>query len=156
MKWILYPLVAIAGAIVLALFVFVALLELDIVPSSDVQTGAEVAERHVERLREAGVIDPTEKIKMIYQEGVISPLAGGSILTESRVIAYQTTEDGLEKWSIPYTRIESVTQTAKGTFTQYSTFEVDTDDEDLWLTLWLPHEDGDDFKFVDALREEFE
>lgn len=142
-----------AALLVAALIGMSALTETGNLPSDRVLAGADLPGRQYEALLRAGIVSEGELIEYFYSEGLWSVLEGGSILTDRRVIAYETDEDKqLQVYGLFLEDIESVDLVQQGDALTFSIYQVSTLDDENWLHLWLPHEYNDDRTFVRAVR----
>lgn len=136
-----------------ALAVFGLLMDVGVVPSERVLDGDEVPAEHYTTLIAEEIIDENEVIEMFYSEGLLSIREGGSILTDYRVISYQENADDLvDIYEIWNEDLVSVEQTQMGDAMNFSVYRVTGQGEDMWLELWLPHEQGDGERFAEAIE----
>ncbi len=154
-KWIGGAFLALVGLIFVALMMLGTMIETGVLPSDRVVTGAELGERHVTILREAGLLESDETLELFFSEGLFSIKEGGSLLTDERVVVFGPFEDydEVEAFEILHEDIVSVEQTQEGDFINFAVYQVHSVDEDAWVELWLPHENGDDTRFVNAIKE---
>ena len=82
--------------LVVAAYGFGFLIETGYAPSDRVQTHEEIGDKHLQVLLDEGIIGKDEHIQHFYSEGLLSVREGGSILTESRVIAYQEWDEEID------------------------------------------------------------
>jgi hypothetical protein len=75
------------GALLLALGLFGASLGM---PSTEVLDGDLVPKKHADWLRASGIVEADEVIEFFYSTGLISIKGQGGIVTNKRVIAYET------------------------------------------------------------------
>ena len=143
-----------AALVVAALIGMGALMETGNVPSDRVIAGADLPGRQYEALLREGIVGEGEKVEYFYSEGLWSVLEGGSILTDHRVIAYETGEDRqLHVYEVYLEDIGSVELVQQGDALSFSVYQVSTENEEYWLHLWLPHEYDDDKTFIRAVQE---
>lgn len=81
------------GALLLALGLFGTSLGM---PSTEVLEGDRVPKRDVDWLRASGVVEADEVIEFFYSTGLTSIKGQGSLVTNKRVIAYETASDSDE------------------------------------------------------------
>jgi len=78
------------GALLLALVLLVTFVNL---PSAEVVKGDAIAKRDAAWLRASGVVKPDEVIEFFYSGGIWSIKGQGSLVTNQRVVAYETEAD---------------------------------------------------------------
>ncbi len=141
------------GLVFVASMIFGVLMDMGVVPSDRVLGPGDIPQSHYGELMAEGIIGKGEEIEFFFSEGLTSIRAGGSILTNIRVITYQEDDDGLvDVYEIWNQDIASVTLTQQGSTTGYSVYRVLAYDEEVWLELWLPHEYGDGARFAAAVE----
>ena len=138
--------------VVVAAYGFGFLIETGYAPSDRVQTHEEIGDKHMQVLLDEGIIGKDEHIQHFYSEGLLSVREGGSILTDSRVIAYAEWDDEIEIFDLTFDEVESIEKIQEGTTLDYAVYVVSGESEDDYLELWLPHEYGDADRFVTALK----
>ena len=138
--------------LVVAAYGFGFLIETGYAPSDRVQTHEEIGDKHLQVLLDEGIIGKDEHIQHFYSEGLLSVREGGSILTESRVIAYQEWDEEIDIIDLTFDEVLSIEKIQEGTTLDYAVYAVMGEDEEDYLELWLPHEHGDAERFVDALQ----
>ena len=149
LQWASVP----AAAVFAALAGLTVLMETGDVPSDRVLAGADVPAQQYEALLAEGIIAGGEKVEYFYSEGLWSVLEGGSILTDRRVIAYESGEDEqIQIYEIYLEDIAAVDLVQQGDTLSFSVYEVRTADDEYWLHLWLPAEYDDDKRFVRAVQ----
>lgn len=142
-----------AALLVAALIGISALMETGNLPSDRVLAGADLPGRQYAALLREGILGEGEAIEYFYSEGLWSVLEGGSILTDRRVIAYETGEDQqLHVYELFIEDIVSVDLVQQGDSLSFSIYQVQTADSENWLHLWLPHEHDDDKTFIRAVQ----
>ncbi len=107
---------------------------------------------HVNTLLENDILNEGERIELFFSEGLTSILTGGNIVTDSRVISYETMDDDLYVYSAPFTEISFVGIEQKGSNLYYSQIYVETYDGQGFYLL-APHEQKEDEQFVKAIKE---
>lgn len=121
-----------------------------ILPSTMVEAGANLHSKVKETLRQNDILMKDEKIDFFYSEGLFSILEGGNILTNQRIISYQTLGEELSIYAL---NLEDVTEYAlidKGDFLNDTVIEVYSKDENS-VTLFLSTENDGDEQFIEAL-----
>ena len=157
-KWIGGAFLGLLGLIFAVLVMFGTMVETGVLPSDRVVAGAELGERHVTILREAGLLEPDETLELFFSEGLFSIKEGGSLLTDQRVLVFSgfKNHEEVEAYEILHENIVSVEQTQQGDFTNFAIYQVHSSEEDAWVELWLPHEYDDDKRFVNAIKEKIQ
>lgn len=140
------------GVIATIALAFAGLMDVRLVPSHRVVTQAQMPERQLAALAEESILERGETIELFYADGLLSVTSGGSILTDRRVIAYETGEDDeIYVYDIPTGEIAAVEMIRPGDALNYQIYEVSSTNGEDWLELWLPHEYGDAERFADAV-----
>lgn len=106
---------------------------------------------HVETLRDNNIINSDEKIELFFSEGLTSILEGGNVVTNSRVISYETLDGELYIYSAPFSEVSFVGIEEKGTAISYSQIYVETYDGGSFYLL-SPHEQKEDETFVNTIK----
>jgi hypothetical protein len=133
--------------------VFAVLSAIGLITSGEVDEGAQLSERTIEALREAGGVRPDDEIAFFFAENPFTLLHGGSILVSDRVIGYERRcDDQLVVEAIYYEEIVDIELRDQGGQDDYAVYEVLTRDPDRSLILLLPPEEEGGHRFVDALR----
>ena len=141
------------GFVLVAGMIFGMLMDAGIVPSERVLAGSDIPADQIEVLLTEGIVNEGEVIEYFYSEGLISVREGGSILTDQRIIAYEENEnDELDIFEIRNEDVVSVELVQQGDTLNYSIYTVSTGNDDEWVDLWLPHENGDAERFVAAVK----
>jgi hypothetical protein len=125
------------------------------VPSHRVLSQDQVTVKQKEILIAEGIIHADEVVEYLHSEGILSIREGGSVLTNQRVIAYERDEnDYIDVWFINFDEIDSVELVQQGDALNYSIYRVNErgSNDESWLTLVLPHEPGDDVRFIVAVK----
>ncbi|NHK26669.1 hypothetical protein FF098_001950 [Parvularcula flava] len=106
----------------------------------------------IDGLREAGIIRADEQLKMFYSEAVFDYRKAGNILTDSRVVSYETLDGVQNIYSATYEEITGIYLESKGHAMEdtlaYITYG---ENEDGWLYLILSAERGGDEDFLSYL-----
>lgn len=83
---------ALAGVVPLIAVASVVLAEpgkLGLEPLPVAVAGTDLSDRHVTALREAGYVEPDERVRYFYSEGPVSVLQDGNLFTDDRIVSYQ-------------------------------------------------------------------
>lgn len=120
------------------------------VPSMEVLSGTQLNDKNKDLLRQEGILLKNEKIDFFYSEGFLSILEGGNILTDKRVISYQTLNEELDISALNLEDITEYTLIEKGDFLNDTTILV-YDKAGNSIFLLLSTEKNGDEKFIEAL-----
>lgn len=138
----------------LALIGYGLLTETAIFPSTQVLTGDSMPRGEIEELLAAGIVQPDERILYFYSDHMYSVSKSGSVLTNSYVITYYTTDEGeLEIFELPLKEVTKIERLREGSFLEDSQYQIFGETRNQWLRLWLPQEAEGDIKFISAIRE---
>ena len=139
--------IAILSAILIGGLVYVG----TVAPETKVYPGNQVPPRFAQTFDELGLLEPGEKIRFFYSDGLLDIKEGSYLLTDRHLILYS------ESWSDPkviidFDQITSVDAAWSDTWIEDSSITVDLKNGDLWM-FPLSMENGTDRRFVEALRE---
>lgn len=124
-----------------------------VVPSTEVQSGAEMFQKDKDTLVSSNIISVDDEILYFYSEGLTSILEGGQLLTDDRVIVYQNDENQeLQIYEIYFDDIASIELTQVGSTFTDSIYQVNSYEPDVWMQIWLSTENRGDVEFIEALR----
>lgn len=146
-----------AGIPVLVLFVaalgFGLMTMTGVVPSTEVQSGAEMFRKDKDTLISSNIISVDDEVLFFYSEGLTSILEGGQVLTDDRVIMYLNDENlELQVYEIYFDDIASVELVQMGNAMNLSIYQVNSYEPDAWIQIALSAENKGDIVFVEALR----
>jgi len=151
-KWVYYFGIP-GGLLVVTLMIIGIMTMTGVVPSTEVVKGSELSSKEIELLRNEEIVSKNENIEYFYSGGFTSILEAGNILTDQRVIVYQTDEKGqLEIYELYFPDIASVALVEEGSYINPSVYQVNSHRKDAWLKLFLSIENRGDVSFVEALR----
>ena len=95
----------------------------------------------------------TTRPSSIYSEALFSIAAAANVLTNRRVVSYETDENGeLQIYSLPISEIASVELLEQGSFLSDSVYLVNGLDDGQGFLVVLSREEGGDEKFINALK----
>lgn len=140
------------GVLVLALMVLGLLTMTSVLPSTEVLSGSRMHARDISLLTEQGLISPDEEMLYFYSDGFLSILETGSILTNSRVVAYTQEEGDMQIYEMFFKDITSIELIEEGDFLNDSIYEVNSEYDGSWLRLHLSTESKGDQKFIEELK----
>lgn len=118
---------------------------------SHVLRQSEIPSSYRSTLVEAGILEPDEEIRFFGSLGFFSILEEGSILTDRRVVSYETWDDVLLVFDVAYLKIQDVEVEYASGFFGITTLTVSTVDGDQFLVL-LSSEEGRDREFASDLK----
>ncbi len=149
LQWIGVP----AGMLVILFLGFGLLIETGTLVSPRVLSGDKIPDYQLEVLLSERIVYEDEVVEYFFSKGVLSVREGGSVLTNQRVIAYYAGEnDEIDMYHIYVEDIGSVDLVQQGDAMNYSVYKIITHDGERWLELLLPHEYGDDKRFITAVE----
>ncbi len=119
-------------------------------PSTRVLYGSELPDRYRAGLVELGHVERGEQVLFFYSAGFFSIEEDGNLLTDRRVISYETRDAGLWRESVPYDGIREVEVVWSESALEETVVTVSTVDERVF-SLVLSAEDGRDREFVEKL-----
>jgi len=151
-KWIWFIVIPIATVFVFLLG-FGMMTITGFAPSTEVQSGQELHENHLEKLIMAEIVSSRGDVEYFYSEGVLSVLEGGNILTGDEVISYtKNEEDELEVFSIKIEDVTSINVIEEGGTLTDAIYRISDDNAESWVEVWLSVENDGHLKFINALE----
>jgi hypothetical protein len=123
-------------------------------PSTEIKSGADLNQRHVDKLISGNIISSRDDIEYFYSAGLFSVLEEGIVLTNDQLMIYYD-EDGdavLDFYALDLDIITKIEMTEKGNALLDETYLISTDDPDNWLTISLSIENNGHIKFIEALK----
>ncbi len=112
---------------------------------------SEIPSRYQTALLEAGVLEPDERIQFFYSAGFFSILEDGNLLTQRRVISYETADGELLVASSPYPEIQELDVAYSDSFLEDTIITISTTSGTEFILL-VSTEDGRDKEFVSELE----
>ncbi len=112
---------------------------------------SEIPSSYQTALLEAGVLEPDEQIQFFYSAGFFSILEDGNLLTQKRVISYETAGGELLVASSPYSEIRELDVAYSDSFLEDTIITISTSSGDEFI-LFVSTEDGRDKEFVSVLE----
>jgi hypothetical protein len=113
---------------------------------------SEIPSSYEASLVEAGVLEPGEQIGFFYSAGLFSILEDGNLITDRRVISYETVDGELYAASSPYPEIRDFDVVYSDSFFEDTVITISTRTGDEFL-LVVSNEDGRDKEFVADLED---
>lgn len=140
-----------------ALILFVAITwvlmgAMGIVPTTEVLTGPQFHDKNKETLRQEAILLKNERVDFFYSAGFLSILEDGNILTEKRIISYETIDDNLDIYSHNLEDVAEYIIVKKGDLLNDTIVEV-YDKKGNSFQLLLSTENNGDEKFIEALAD---
>ena len=149
-RWLwLLAMPAIAGVGYLAIHAM--MVDVGLAPGRSVVTGEEIPVGFRDTMRRAGLIHEGEQVRLFYSADRFSVLADGNLLTDRRVVSWQTRDEHLSVYSADLEEIAGVQLAYTGGLMENSVVEVRTATGD-WFLLYVSTRDGGDERFLDELR----
>ena len=109
---------------------------------------SEIPSSYEVTLVEAGVLEPNERIQFFYSAGVFSILEFGTLLTENRVVSYETVNGELYIASSTYPEIQDLDVEYSDSFVVLTISTLSGEE----IILIVSAEDGRDKEFVSELQ----
>jgi len=146
--WLWIPaFVAILAGI--ALHVLAAIVALG--PATIVLSIDDLRSGDLELLRSREIVSPDEEVLYFYSAGLFSILEDGNVLTDKRVISYETDESELSTFSATFDEISAIWVEQEGSVFSDTLVALETIDGTVFYLLLSP-EGGGDKVFLNALR----
>jgi len=121
-----------------------------VVPSLQVLPGDKISSGDQALLREKSILEEGENIHWFYSAGLFSIMEDGNILTDRRVISYETREEKLDIYTLDLNEVAEIIRVQKGDAFSDTHLEL-YNAEGNGLRLYLSAEKGGDQKFMDEL-----
>jgi hypothetical protein len=120
-------------------------------PSTRALRDAEIPPSYGESLEEAGILEPGERIQFFYSAGLFSILEDGNLLTDTRVVSYETLDGELYVASSLYSEVGKFDVVYSDNYFADTVITImpSTGDE---FFLIVSSEEGRDKDFVSALQ----
>ena len=122
------------------------------IPDTVALPKSKIHSNYLKTLRELGIIAAGEEVQYFYSEGFLSIEEGGNLFTDSRVIAYQKDDEGLQIYEAAYPQIAEVEFVPSESWLDDSTITVTTHDGE-WFVLFVSSESQGDHLFYKRLKE---
>ena len=136
-KWMLFTGIP-AILIILVIMGFGIFSMTGLVPSAEVQSGAEM---------------PLKDKNSLISSGLFDILEGGSVLTKDRVILYMNDENQeMEIYELYFNEITSVKLIQKGNALNDFIYRIEGNQSNSWLQIALPASDYGQVEFIETLR----
>lgn len=112
---------------------------------------SEIPSSYTVTLAEAGVLEPEERMLFFYSGGLFSILEDGNILTENRVVSYETFEGEIYLSSSTYTDIRDFDVAYSESFLEDTVLTISTVNDEQFILI-ISAEDDRDHEFVSKLK----
>jgi hypothetical protein len=150
--WSRYLVAAVVPVLVLAGSANAVSARRGLTPAPTLLAGADVPERHVAALRDAGYLEPDEAVVHFYSAGIGTILEDGNIQTDRRLVTYAQQAGGRFYDALDY---DSIVDLSLGPWVEapgLSALRV-VGDDGRWFVLLVPAADGQDTIFLRAVEE---
>ena len=130
-------------------------LKMGVFPDTKVQSGKDLAPYTRAKLVSNDIILESDNIIYFYSEGFLSVIEVGQLLTEDRIVSYETTENNqLEKYQMLYKNIKTIELVEQGNFSSDSVYNIIGNENASYesLTILLSAESDGDTKFIKELE----
>lgn len=105
--------------------------------------GDEIKPRHTASLRERGVMSENEQIIVFYSAALFSILSDGNMLTDQRVVSYETIDGELFVYDAAYEDIAGFTVLSEGSYWEDTIIGIETVSDEQFVILASPEAGGD-------------
>ena len=129
--------------------------EMGVFPDTKVQSGKDLRADTRAELVSSGIILESDNIIYFYSGGFLSAIEVGQLLTEDRMVAYETTENNqLEKHQMFYKNIKTIELVEQGNSLSDSVYKIIGNENAAYefITIALSAESGGDAKFIKELE----
>ena len=126
-----------------------------VIPDTMVLSGKDLAPYTRAKLVSNDIILESDNIIYFYSEGFLSVIEVGQLLTEDRIVSYETTENNqLEKYQMLYKNIKTIELVEQGNFSSDSVYNIIGNENASYesLTILLSAESDGDTKFIKELE----
>lgn len=122
-------------------------------PSTRVLSGGELPRTQYNQLLIDGIVSTDEVIEYFYSNALSSVLNAGNVLTDRRVITYWTDENGERQiYEFDLDDIVSVNLVERENAFNLSIYQINADDPEIWIHIFLSTQRGGDQEFIEALQ----
>ena len=130
-------------------------LEMGVFPDTKVQSGKDLASNTRAKLVSNDIILESDNIIYFYSGGFLSVMEDGQLLTEDRVVAYETIENNqLNKYQMLYKNIKTIELVEQGDSLSDTVYKIIGNENASYesLTILLSAESDGDTKFIKELE----
>ncbi len=139
------------AAVLLILLVFGTSSERDVLPTTVIAAGEDLAPDDRSWLVESGIVEPGERIEVYHSAGPLTNHEIGSLLTDKRVVGYEIWESEIQVSGRAFDDIDSIKVVQKGDFLDETVVAVYGSGGEAF-SLWLSTENNGHASFITRLR----
>ncbi|MDA8875477.1 DUF805 domain-containing protein [Planktomarina temperata] len=153
--WIKFFIIPIIGVFVSCLILFVTLLEVGMIPDTEVMVGSELSSSTKTTLIDQRIISETDNIRYFYSTEMLSFSKEGQLVTDTSIISYSSNDEGIVQiWEMEFREIDRVELVQEGSFFQDSIYKIygNAQAEYEWIEVWLSTENGGDKLFINEVE----
>ena len=153
--WIKFFIIPLIGVFVSCLILFVTLLEVGMIPDTEVMVGSELSSSTKTTLIDQRIISETDNIRYFYSTEMLSFSKEGQLVTDTSIISYSSTDVGIVQiWEMEFGAIDRVELVQEGSFLQDSIYKIygNAQAEYEWIEVWLSTENGGDKLFINEVE----
>lgn len=153
--WIKFFIIPLIGVFVSCLILFVTLLEVGIIPDTEVMVGSELSSSAKTTLIDQRIISETDNIRYFYSTEMLSFSKEGQLVTDTSIISYSSNDEGIVQiWEMEFGAIDRVELLQEGSFFQDSIYKIygNAQAEYEWIEVWLSTENGGDKIFINEVE----
>ena len=154
-RWTKYFFIPLISVMFLLAACYALLLETGQIPDTEVVSGFDLNEKVKAKLINNNIISKTDEISYFYSEAIWSHIQAGQLLTQDRVISYQTDENGiLEVWEMKYANIESIELLEPGSSINDSVYKLigNSQANYEYISFVLSTDEGGDITFIEEIK----
>ena len=153
--WIKFFIIPLIGVFVSCLILFVTLLEVGMIPDTEVMVGSELSSSTKTTLIDQRIISETDNIRYFYSTEMLSFSKEGQLVTDTSIISYSSNDEGIVQiWEMEFGAIDRVELVQEGSFFQDSIYKIygNAQAEYEWIEVWLSTENGGDKLFINEVE----
>ena len=153
--WIKFFIIPIIGVFVSCLILVVTLLEVGMIPDTEVMVGSELSSSTKTTLIDQRIISETDNIRYFYSTEILSFSKEGQLVTDTSIISYSSNDEGIVQiWEMEFGEIDRVELVQEGSFFQDSIYKIygNAQAEYEWIEVWLSTENGGDKLFINEVE----
>jgi len=124
-------------------------------PPTTVVPGTELSQRQVQLLQDNAIVDPDEQILMFCSAGIFSILENGSLVTNTRVIAYEKLGEDISIYDARYHEIADIIVEEKGNDWINTLVKIALANGDFFF-IYLSAQDQGDERFLEIIHQKLE
>lgn len=151
-RWLLWLFGLPVGFVVLLAGTWFLLMEMSLLPSWKILDSNSLGPRHHTTLQTEGILHPDEHVRWFYSNGLFSILEDGNLITDKRLVSYQTEDGELAIQSALFGDIESAEAYDDPEY-RFKMIDIHPEEGDVF-TLWIPLDDAKTPAFLHDLEQE--